>query len=211
MLLDHRWWPSSSSRWSCVMLVVSGPAGPVDRRRQIGLGDQAVQVWNYRQVAGDRSSTVVIDRGDALLRHAQREAAEVPLDLGRRVRRDPHLAARPRPGSPSTSPTSLSYNKTYGSLAGVVVGLVFLWLTNMALLLGAEIDSELERGRQLQAGIAAEAELQLPGARHPQHREGRRKEAEDDAARGRRLRQRRGQAPPYRLIDNSHHHEETPS
>ena len=57
-----------------------------------------------------------------------------------------------------------SYNKTYGSLAGVVVGLVFLWLTNVALLLGAEIDSELERGRQLQAGIAAESELQLPPA-----------------------------------------------
>ena len=47
-----------------------------------------------------------------------------------------------------------SYNKTYGSLAGVIVGLLFLWITNLALLFGAEIDSELERGRQLQAGIA---------------------------------------------------------
>ncbi len=55
-----------------------------------------------------------------------------------------------------------SYNKTYGALAGVVVFLLWLWLTNVALLLGAELDSELERARQLQAGIAAEDELQLP-------------------------------------------------
>lgn len=55
-----------------------------------------------------------------------------------------------------------SYNKTYGALAGVVVFLLWLWITNLALLFGAELDAELERGRQLQAGIAAERELQLP-------------------------------------------------
>lgn len=55
-----------------------------------------------------------------------------------------------------------SYNKTYGSLAGVIVALLWLWITNLALLFGAEVDSELERGRQLQAGIPAEEELQLP-------------------------------------------------
>ncbi|QBX56635.1 YihY/virulence factor BrkB family protein [Nocardioides seonyuensis] len=55
-----------------------------------------------------------------------------------------------------------NYNKTYGSLAGVVVALLFLWITNLALLFGAELDAELERGRQLQAGIPAERELQLP-------------------------------------------------
>ena len=55
-----------------------------------------------------------------------------------------------------------SYNKTYGALAGVIVFLLWLWLTNLALLFGAELDSELERGRQLQAGIEAEDELQLP-------------------------------------------------
>uniref|UniRef100_UPI002B279710 YihY/virulence factor BrkB family protein n=1 Tax=Nocardioides sp. TaxID=35761 RepID=UPI002B279710 len=55
-----------------------------------------------------------------------------------------------------------SYNKTYGALAGVIVFLLWLWLTNLALLFGAELDSELERGRQLQAGIPAEDELQLP-------------------------------------------------
>lgn len=55
-----------------------------------------------------------------------------------------------------------SYNKTYGSLAGVAVFLLWLWLTNLALLLGAELDAELERGRELQAGIAAEESIQLP-------------------------------------------------
>jgi len=55
-----------------------------------------------------------------------------------------------------------SYNKTYGALAGVVVFLLWLWITNLALLFGAEVDSELERARQLQGGIKAEESLQLP-------------------------------------------------
>ena len=55
-----------------------------------------------------------------------------------------------------------SYNKTYGTLAGVIVFLLWLWITNLALLFGAEVDAEMERARQLQGGIAAEDELQLP-------------------------------------------------
>lgn len=55
-----------------------------------------------------------------------------------------------------------SYSKTYGALAGVIVMLLWLWLTNLALLFGAEVDSELERARQLQAGMHAEQNLQLP-------------------------------------------------
>jgi len=55
-----------------------------------------------------------------------------------------------------------SYNKTYGALAGVIVFLLWLWITNLALLFGAELDAELERGRELQSGIAAEDTIQLP-------------------------------------------------
>jgi len=55
-----------------------------------------------------------------------------------------------------------SYAKNYGALAGVVVFLLWLWIANLALLFGAEFDAELERGRQLQAGIAAEETIQLP-------------------------------------------------
>lgn len=55
-----------------------------------------------------------------------------------------------------------SYGKTYGSMAGVVIFLLWLWITNLALLFGAEVDAELERTRQLEGGIEAERDLQLP-------------------------------------------------
>ena len=48
-----------------------------------------------------------------------------------------------------------SYNKTYGAFGGVIVFLVWLWISNIAILLGAEFDAELERGRQIQAGHPA--------------------------------------------------------
>lgn len=55
-----------------------------------------------------------------------------------------------------------SYNATYGALAGVIVGLLWMWLMNVSLLFGAEFDAELERARELRAGLPAEQELQLP-------------------------------------------------
>jgi membrane protein len=56
-----------------------------------------------------------------------------------------------------------SYNKTYGTLAAVVVFLVWLWISNVAVLFGAEFNAELERGRELQAGMReAEETIQLP-------------------------------------------------
>jgi membrane protein len=55
-----------------------------------------------------------------------------------------------------------NYEKTYGALAGVIIFLLWLWITNLALLFGAEFDSELERSRELQAGMPAADELQLP-------------------------------------------------
>jgi membrane protein len=45
-----------------------------------------------------------------------------------------------------------SYNKTYGALAGVIAFLVWLWISNIAVLLGAEFNAELERGRRIEAG-----------------------------------------------------------
>jgi membrane protein len=55
-----------------------------------------------------------------------------------------------------------SYDKTYGSLGGVIVFLIWLWISNLAVLFGAEFDAELERSRQLAAGLPAEETLQLP-------------------------------------------------
>ena len=54
-----------------------------------------------------------------------------------------------------------SYNKTYGSLASVIIFLVWLWLSNTALLLGAELNAELERGRAIASGHPADAEPYL--------------------------------------------------
>ncbi len=45
-----------------------------------------------------------------------------------------------------------SYNKTYGSLAAIIIFLVWLWITNLAILLGAELNAELERGRAIAEG-----------------------------------------------------------
>ncbi len=54
-----------------------------------------------------------------------------------------------------------SYNKTYGSLAGVIVFLLWVWITNNALLLGAQFNVEVIRRRQLHAGIPAEEQVQV--------------------------------------------------
>lgn len=81
-----------------------------------------------------------------------------------------------------------SYDRTYGSLAGIIVFLLWLWLTNNALLFGAELDGELERGRQLQAGIAAEETIQLP-PRDTRNIDKAEKKRRKDVADGRGIRQ----------------------
>ncbi|MGW0812113.1 YihY/virulence factor BrkB family protein [Streptomyces viridiviolaceus] len=51
-----------------------------------------------------------------------------------------------------------SYNKTYGTLAGVIIFLVWLWVTNLAILLGLEFDAELARQRVIDGGHPADSE-----------------------------------------------------
>lgn len=55
-----------------------------------------------------------------------------------------------------------TYDRTYGALGGVIVFLVWLWLTNVAVLLGAELDAELSRARAIAAGLPPRAEPYLP-------------------------------------------------
>ncbi|MFE6159926.1 YihY/virulence factor BrkB family protein [Streptomyces sp. NPDC056486] len=55
-----------------------------------------------------------------------------------------------------------SYNKTYGALAGVIIFLVWLWLSNIAILLGLEFDAELSRQRAIAGGLPPEEEPYVP-------------------------------------------------
>ena len=65
-----------------------------------------------------------------------------------------------------------SYNKTYGALAGVIVFLVWFWLTNLALLFGIELDAEIERTKELKDGVPlAEKEIQLDAREDPKRKQ----------------------------------------
>lgn len=60
-----------------------------------------------------------------------------------------------------------SYNKTYGSLGGVIVFLIWLWVSNIAILLGAEFDAELARERAIASGQPVGEEPYLPLRHEP--------------------------------------------
>ena len=65
-----------------------------------------------------------------------------------------------------------NYNATYGALAGVIVFLVWFWITNVALLFGIELDAELERTKELKAGVPrAEKEIQLDARDEPKRQQ----------------------------------------
>jgi membrane protein len=61
-----------------------------------------------------------------------------------------------------------SYQRTYGALGGVAVFLLWMWISNLAIVLGAECNAELERTRQLAAGVpGAEREIKLEAREAP--------------------------------------------
>jgi membrane protein len=60
-----------------------------------------------------------------------------------------------------------AYNATYGSIAGVIVFLVWLWISNLAVLAGAELNAELERHREARPGVPPDETLALPPTEAP--------------------------------------------
>ncbi len=159
-----------------VMLVVSGSLAQAVGS-QIGLGSTAVTVW---QIAKWPVLVAVVIFLIALLYWATPNVKQPKfrwMSLGAFVALVVWVVASVAFGFYVAN--FGSYNKTYGTLAGVIVFLLWLWLTNVALLFGAEVDSELERGRELQGGIAAEDELQLPPRDTKQLKKKAEKEAKD--------------------------------
>jgi membrane protein len=170
-------------------LVVTGPAAQAVGDA-VGLGSTAVLVWNIAKWPVLLLIVVLIV---ALLYYATPNVKQPKfrwISVGAFVAIFVWVLASAAFGFYVA--TFSSYDKTYGSLAGVVVFLLWLWITNLALLFGAELDAELERGRQLQAGIAAEETLQLP-PRDTRKIEKARDQERDDVERGRRLRTSRGE------------------
>ncbi|MCA0145906.1 YihY/virulence factor BrkB family protein [Blastococcus sp. LR1] len=65
-----------------------------------------------------------------------------------------------------------SYNATYGALAGVVIFLIWFWLINVTLLLGIELDAEIERSKELKDGVPrADKEIQLDARDEPKDKQ----------------------------------------
>jgi len=169
-----------------VMLIISGPLA-TSLGSAIGMGPQAVTVWN---IAKWPVIALFVVLTVAMLYYATPNVKQPRfrwLSIGALVAIVVWILASVALAFYVTN--FGTYNRTYGSLAGAIVGLLWLWITNVALLFGAELDSELERGRELEAGVPAEEQLQLPARDMRGIRKARKKDAKD-VARGRAIRER---------------------
>jgi membrane protein len=141
-----------------LMLVVSGPVAE-SIGQVVGLGPETLRVWDLAKLP---IVTLVAILVVALLYYA---TPNVRLPKFRWLSGGAAVAIVIGYAAAQLCAFYLSnlanYNRTYGSLAGVIGALLLLWLVNIALLVGAEFDAELTRGRQLQAGVAAEERVQL--------------------------------------------------
>jgi membrane protein len=145
-------------------LIVSGPvAGAIGDA--VGLGDTAVTVWN---IAKWPIIVVVVSLMIAAFYHIAPNVKQPKFrwfTLGGFVALVVWVVASA--GFAFYVANFGSYNKTYGSLGAVITFLVWLWISNLAILFGAEVNAELERGRELAAGQPAEEDIQLPYRREP--------------------------------------------
>jgi membrane protein len=144
---------------AAVLLVVSGPVADAVGSA-IGLGETATFVWSIAKWPVLAAIVVLMV---AILYYATPNARQPKfrwLSMGALLAIV--VLAVATLGFGIYVANFSNYDRTYGTLAGVIVFLLWLWIANIALLFGAEFDAELERGRQLQAGIAAEKDIQLP-------------------------------------------------
>lgn len=142
-----------------LMLVVSGPIAEAIGNT-IGLGDTALTVWNIAKWPALLALVVLIV---AILYYATPNVQQPKfrwISLGAVFAIVVWIVASVIFGLYVSK--FGNYDKTYGTLGGVIVFLLWLWLTNIALMFGAELDAEVERARELQAGISAEETIQLP-------------------------------------------------
>lgn len=170
-------------------LVLTGPAAEAVGNA-LGIGETAVTVWN---IAKWPVMLVVVILIVALLYYVTPNVKQPRfrwISVGAVVAIVTWLIASALFGLYVANFSN--YDRTYGSLAGVIVFLLWLWITNLALIFGAELDAELERGRELQAGLPAEEEIQLP-PRDTTKIEKDRKKYEEDVRRARALRRSRGE------------------
>jgi len=169
-------------------LVLTGPAAQAVGDA-IGIGSTALTVWNIAKWPVMLAVVVVIV---ALLYYATPNVKQPKfrwISIGALVAIVVWVVASAAFGFYVAN--FGSYDKTYGSLAGVIGFLLWLWITNLALLFGAELDAELERARELQAGLPAEEVIQLP-ARDTSKSDKAAAKDREDVARARRLRESRG-------------------
>ena len=172
-----------------IALVVSGPAAPAIGDA-LGIGSTGVLIWNIAKWPVILLAVVLVV---ALLYYATPNVKQPKfrwISVGAVLAIVVWIIASAAFGFYVS--TFASYNKTYGALAGVVVFLLWLWITNLALLFGAELDAELERGRELQAGLPAEETVQLP-PRDTRNIEKQDKKQAKDVERARALRESRGE------------------
>jgi membrane protein len=148
-----------------LMLVVSGPLA-ASIGGQIGLGDQAVLVWRIAKWPAMVLLVLVIF---GVLYWATPNARPTGMRWvsgGAVVALVVWIVASVAFAFYASN--FGSYNKTYGTLGGAVVFLLWLWLTNLAILLGAEFNAETERARQLHGGTTeAEERIQLDPRQAP--------------------------------------------
>jgi len=142
-----------------LILVVSGPVARTIGNL-VGLGDTAVLVWNIAKWPVLLLIVIVVL---ALLYYF---TPNVKMPKFRWVSPGAILAIVV--AALATAAFGLyvanfgSYNATYGALAGVIIFLLWLWIMNLVILFGAELDAELERSRELQSGMRAEHHIQVP-------------------------------------------------